>query len=94
MSGSSVVVIEVSSSGRTRKGGQHIHYMICLFYMKRKRVEFNHAAAKARVVREEEEASGPERDAYDLSTPLWAKYYQQVRKSIRFPRYYKRTLNW
>jgi len=61
--------------------------------MKRKRVEFKNAAAKARVVREEE-GSGMEKDAYDLTTPLWAKYYQQVRKSIRFPRYYKRTLNW
>jgi len=31
---------------------------------------------------------------YDLETPLWSKYYQQVRKSIRFPRYYKKALNW
>ena len=27
-------------------------------------------------------------------TPLWSKYYQEVRKRIRFPRYYKRALNW
>jgi hypothetical protein len=31
---------------------------------------------------------------YDLQTPLWSKYYQEVRKSIRFPRYYKKALNW
>ena len=31
---------------------------------------------------------------YDLETPLWSKYYQEVRKSIRFPRYYKKALNW
>jgi hypothetical protein len=27
-------------------------------------------------------------------TPLWDKYYQEMRKRIRFPRYYKRALNW
>ena len=31
---------------------------------------------------------------YDLATPLWNKYYQEVRKRIRFPRYYKKALNW
>jgi hypothetical protein len=35
-----------------------------------------------------------DRKVYDLSTPLWSKYYQKVRKRIRFPRYYKRALNW
>ena len=59
--------------------------------MKRKRVEFNNATAKARLVRDAEDA---EKDVYDLSTPLWSKYYHEVRKSIRFPRYYKRTINW
>jgi len=34
------------------------------------------------------------RTVYERATPLWSKYYKQVRKSIRFPRYYKRTLNW
>lgn len=61
--------------------------------MKRKRAEFNNATAKARLVREEEGVEVT-KDAYDLSTPLWAKYYKEVRKSIRFPRYYKRSLNW
>lgn len=60
--------------------------------MKRKQAQFNNAAAKATVVREETEVE--EKETYDLSTPLWSKYYRQVRKSIRFPRYYKRALNW
>ena len=40
--------------------------------------------------------SGPalSRTVYDLETPLWQKYYEKVRKSIRFPRYYKRAVNW
>ena len=33
-------------------------------------------------------------EAYDLTTPLWNKYYREVRKRIRFPRYYKKQLNW
>jgi len=35
-----------------------------------------------------------EKELYDLSTPLWDKYYQKVRSSVRFPRYYKESLNW
>jgi hypothetical protein len=31
---------------------------------------------------------------YELDTPIWRKYYQQIRKTIRFPRYYKKELNW
>jgi hypothetical protein len=31
---------------------------------------------------------------YDLNTPIWNRYYQRVRKTIRFPRYYKKALNW
>lgn len=31
---------------------------------------------------------------YDVTTPLWNQYYQAMRKRIRFPRYYKRALNW
>lgn len=34
------------------------------------------------------------KELYDLSTPLWDKYYQKVRRSVRFPRYYKESLNW
>ena len=61
--------------------------------MKRKRAHYNNATAKATLVREDPVAV-EEKETYDLSTPLWSKYYQLVRKSIRFPRYYKRTLNW
>ena len=35
-----------------------------------------------------------EKGLYDLSTPLWDKYYRKVRDRIRFPRYYKKALNW
>jgi|GEM_PF-5356153 len=31
---------------------------------------------------------------YELDTPRWRQYYEEVRKTIRFPRYYKKTLNW
>lgn len=34
------------------------------------------------------------RSVYDLSTPLLDRYYRQMRKHIRFPRYYKKALNW
>ena len=46
-----------------------------------------------RRVRGTEEAA-PVRDVYDLSTPLWQKYYEKLRKQILFPRYYKHELNW
>lgn len=32
-------------------------------------------------------------EGHDLETPLWRAYYEQVRRSIRFPRYYKKSLN-
>jgi hypothetical protein len=36
-----------------------------------------------------------ERDnVYVHETPRWRSYYLKVRKTIRFPRYYKRSLNW
>ena len=31
---------------------------------------------------------------YVLTTPLVDKYLRQMRKHIRFPRYYKKALNW
>jgi hypothetical protein len=31
---------------------------------------------------------------YDLSTPLWDAYHKQLRKTVRFPRYYKEAVNW
>lgn len=33
-------------------------------------------------------------DPYDLETPRWQQFYKRVRKTIRFPRYYKKDLNW
>lgn len=30
---------------------------------------------------------------YDLTTPLVDKYLRQMRRHIRFPRYYKKSLN-
>jgi hypothetical protein len=75
---------------RTRNGGQHFLDSPCLIDMKRKRVRYDNATAKVRLIHEKE----TEKDVYDLSTPLWNKYYQEVRKTIRFPRYYKRSVNW
>jgi len=49
---------------------------------------------KRKQAKSEEKEGAVEKGSYDLTTPLWSKYYQQVRKSIRFPRYYKRALNW
>ncbi|MBL0128139.1 MAG: hypothetical protein IPP83_11930 [Flavobacteriales bacterium] len=31
---------------------------------------------------------------YDTATPQWNAYYRALRKRIRFPRYYKRAVNW
>ncbi|MBK9148930.1 MAG: hypothetical protein IPM12_14065 [Flavobacteriales bacterium] len=31
---------------------------------------------------------------YEQPTPMWNRYYQAMRKRIRFPRYYKRAVNW
>lgn len=35
-----------------------------------------------------------ERSVYEMRTPLWTKYYNEVRKRVRFPRYYKKAVNW
>lgn len=40
------------------------------------------------------ESTSVVRSLYDLSTPLLDKYYREMRKRVRFPRYYKRALNW
>jgi hypothetical protein len=32
--------------------------------------------------------------AYDMATPLWSRYYHEVRKRLRFPRHYKKAVNW
>lgn len=31
---------------------------------------------------------------YEAETPKWRSYYERVRKTIRFPRYYKKAQNW
>jgi hypothetical protein len=31
---------------------------------------------------------------YDLSTPVLDRYYRTMRKRVKFPRYYKKALNW
>jgi hypothetical protein len=39
--------------------------------------------------------SSVDHEAQELKrTPLWNAYYQRVRRSIRFPRYYRKALNW
>lgn len=35
-----------------------------------------------------------EQMVYDVDTPRWRKYYQRVRRTTRFPRYYKKEQNW
>jgi hypothetical protein len=41
-----------------------------------------------------EDSIPAEQLVYEKDMPLWRRYYQRVRKTIRFPRYYKETLNW
>lgn len=35
-----------------------------------------------------------EQMVYEVDTPRWRQYYQRVRSTIRFPRYYKKEENW
>ncbi len=52
-------------------------------------------ARKTKATKEKGAAKGAGEDkAYDLSTPLWSRYYEAVRKRIRFPRYYNKSANW
>lgn len=39
-------------------------------------------------------ASDAEVGIYDLTTPRWSRYYRSMRKLVRFPRHYKKKLNW
>ena len=53
------------------------------------------AAAHARKAPKPEQERPEEDNAiYDTGTPLWSRYYDRLRKSIRFPRYYKKAVNW
>lgn len=49
---------------------------------------------RSRISVGEHGAGHVEQLVYELDTPMWRKYYQQIRKTIRFPRYYKKDLNW
>lgn len=40
------------------------------------------------------EGDSTEQMVYSVDTPKWRKYYLRVRKTIRFPRYYKKAQNW
>lgn len=31
---------------------------------------------------------------YDMSTPLLDQFIREARKRLRFPRYYKKAMNW
>lgn len=33
-------------------------------------------------------------EVYDVSTPLLDQFIREARKRLRFPRYYKKALNW
>jgi hypothetical protein len=61
--------------------------------MKRKHTPRETADTEATVEGGEQEG-GVIRTVYERTTPLWNKYYREVRKRIRFPRYYKRAVNW
>lgn len=34
------------------------------------------------------------RSLYDLSTPMLDQFIRAARKRVRFPRYYKKAVNW
>lgn len=36
----------------------------------------------------------PQPATYDVSTPMLDKFMRDARKRLRFPRYYKKALNW
>ncbi len=40
------------------------------------------------------QGSVAEHAVYEQDTPRWRRYYHEVRKTIRFPRYYKKSVNW
>jgi hypothetical protein len=46
---------------------------------------------KSKQVKKQDQGSAVD---HELSTPLLDKYLRAMRKHIRFPRYYKRELNW
>ncbi len=75
--------VECKGDGWLAEHRQHFADSACLVGMERKKTSSGKKETPEVIQRD-----------YDLETPLWSKYYQQVRKSIRFPRYYKKALNW
>lgn len=60
-----------------------MHGVHCLMSMARKQKEDGRKAAS-------EAGAG----IYDLTTPRWSRYYRAMRERVRFPRHYKKKLNW
>lgn len=63
---------------------QHSLRRPCLKFMARKRTRSENDGR----------TTVEESSVYGSGTPIWNKYYQQVRKRVKFPRYYKKALNW
>ena len=51
-------------------------------------------ARKKKQEETEERERVEENNVYDTHTPIWSKYYHEMRKRVKFPRYYKKALNW
>jgi hypothetical protein len=44
---------------------------------------------------EQKKSDKPETERlYDLRTPVLDRFYRAARKRVKFPRYYKKALNW
>lgn len=77
--------MEVYASRQMDRTGQHSWVLDCQFSMGKRTKE----------IREKGTATVPvEDDVYTQEMPKWRRYYLKVRKNIRFPRYYKKALNW
>lgn len=63
---------------------QHFPEFSCLLVMARKKKQDG----------TEEDKRVEEGTVYDTRTPIWSKYYHEMRKRVKFPRYYKKSLNW
>lgn len=75
--------MESSGKGLVARERQQNTMTACLNDMARKEIEQGKKAANEK-----------EGGIYDLTTPRWSRYYQAMRKRVRFPRYYKKKLNW
>lgn len=52
------------------------------------------ASRKRASIKRKDVDEGTSGSTYDLRTPLWELYYRRVRATVRFPRYYKKAINW